>query len=64
MKNEELHKLLTRIQEGDTEAFQTLYLKMYRAVCSVCYATLRDYQWAEDAAQETFLSIYSKMRNL
>jgi RNA polymerase sigma-70 factor (ECF subfamily) len=60
MKNHELHRLLTQIKTGDINAFRQLYEGLYKAVCSVSYATLHDFYLAEDAAQETFLTIFKK----
>lgn len=60
MTGGELSTLLRRMQEGDDTAFECLYKSMYKPVCSVTYAVVGDYQLAEDAAQEAFITIYRK----
>lgn len=51
--------LFPRIAEGDKEAFICLYEQSRNAVFSYALSLLRNYDDAEDAAQDTFLKIRS-----
>lgn len=51
--------LFPRIAEGDKEAFICLYDQSRNAVFSYALSLLRNYEDAEDAAQDTFLKIRS-----
>lgn len=51
--------LFPRIAEGDKEAFIYLYEQSRNAVFSYALSLLRNYDDAEDAAQDTFLKIRS-----
>ncbi len=51
--------LFPRIAEGDKEAFICLYDQSWNAVFSYALSLLRNYEDAEDAAQDTFLKIRS-----
>jgi RNA polymerase sigma-70 factor, ECF subfamily len=51
-------ELLTRIADGDGEAFEELYGRYSRAVLGLALRRLRDRGRAEDAVQETFTSVW------
>jgi RNA polymerase sigma-70 factor (ECF subfamily) len=51
-------ELLTRIADGDREAFEELYRRYSRAVLGLALRRLRDRGRAEDAVQETFASVW------
>lgn len=52
---------LSQAQQGDDEAF-TLLVETYQTpVYNLCYRMLSDPDWAEDAAQESFLRAYQNL---
>ncbi len=51
-------QLLDRVRRGHEVAFETLFLRHYGSVYRVLYGLLREHEWAEDLAQETFLELY------
>jgi RNA polymerase sigma-70 factor (ECF subfamily) len=55
-------ELLTRIADGDHEAFDELYRRFRRPVLSLALRRLPDRGRAEDAAQETFAAIWRSAR--
>jgi RNA polymerase sigma-70 factor, ECF subfamily len=50
--------LVTRMQEGDTHAFELLYDRHVRRALRVARAVVGDRELAEEAVQEAFLSIW------
>jgi RNA polymerase sigma-70 factor (ECF subfamily) len=55
--------ILARAQKGDSQAFSALIDLYQRPVYNLCSRMLGNPDEAEDAAQETFLRAYSKMRS-
>lgn len=53
-------KLLTRLQSGDAESFETLFLRHYDRVYGILYRLLGNRADAEDAAQQVFLKLYRR----
>lgn len=51
-------ELITKLQSGDLEAFETLVETYQRYLYQTVYAILRNEKDAEDALQEAFLKIY------
>ena len=56
-------ELLTRIAEGDRDAFEVLYGRYARAVLGLALRRLGDRGRAEDAVQETFTSVWRSARS-
>lgn len=54
--------LVQRAQEGDEEAFATLFRLHKRRVFSVCLQMTNDVAEAEDITQEAFLQVFCKLR--
>lgn len=54
--------LILQAQKGNSEAFTTIVEAYQRPVFNLCYRMLGDPDEAEDAAQETFLRAYNKLR--
>ncbi|UKI36212.1 MAG: hypothetical protein L6V93_20055 [Clostridiales bacterium] len=52
--------IILRAQDGDSESFSLLIEKYKDAVFTVCFAILKDYHNANDAAQDTFIKAYKK----
>ena len=60
MKHHSDSYLLTILKEGDTRAFDMLFLKYYKLLCAVAYSTLRDQQEAKDIVQVFFVEMWEK----
>ena len=56
-------ELLTRVGDGDREAFELLYRRYSRPVFGLALRRLGDRGRAEDAVQETFTSIWRSARS-
>ncbi len=54
--------LVQRAQDGDEEAFATLFQLHKRRVFSVCLQMTNDVAEAEDITQEAFLQVFCKLR--
>ncbi len=54
--------ILLRAQDGDSESFSLLIEKYKDAVFTVCFAILKDYHNANDAAQDTFIKAYKNIK--
>ncbi len=50
-------------QQGDQSAFMNIVEAYQRPVYNLCYRMLQDSNEAEDAAQETFLRAYTKLKS-
>ena len=59
MKDEKA--LIKKIKSGDIEAFSTLVLRYEKRAFNFAYRILKDAHLAEDATQEAFLRVYSKI---
>jgi RNA polymerase sigma-70 factor (ECF subfamily) len=59
-QNEEA--LVARAQEGDVAAFEELYLLFRKRVFAICFGIVRNEAEAEDLVQESFLSLFTKLR--
>ncbi|MBQ4270005.1 MAG: hypothetical protein IJB97_10205, partial [Clostridia bacterium] len=57
MEKKEIDRYLQRVATGDGAAFETLYEKMQRGDFAFAYTYLGNYADAEDAVQETFLTV-------
>ena len=55
----EYAELLKRAKGGDKSAFDEIYGKSSRLVYTTCYGVLQNKEDAEDAAQETYISLYN-----
>ena len=55
-----INELVERLQKGDMEAFNTLYLKYHSALYSNILRLCRDEIVAEDLLQETFIALWEK----
>lgn len=57
-------ELVTAAQGGEKSAFAQLVRLYERAAIITAHATLRDYHSAQDAAQEAFITAYTKLDQL
>lgn len=55
---EELETLITRVRDGDWEAYETIVRRFQDMAVGYGYSVLGDIQLAEDAAQEAFINAY------
>ncbi len=55
-----LDNLMKEVARGSARAFERLYEGMKRGVFALAYSYLRNYEDAEDAVQETFLTVKRK----
>ena len=53
-------ELYLKLKGGDEEAFQTLFLKYYSAMCRFANQLLNDRELAEEIAQDMFVKIWEK----
>lgn len=51
-------QLVERVQQGDKKAFDLLVLKYQHKIYSLVLSFVRDYQEAQDVAQEAFIKAY------
>jgi RNA polymerase sigma-70 factor, ECF subfamily len=56
--------LLDRARGGDESAFETLLAPLVEPACQLAYSILRDWQEAEDAAQEAALKAWNAVARL
>jgi RNA polymerase sigma-70 factor (ECF subfamily) len=56
--------LLNRAKQGDVSAFEALLGPLVEPACQLAYAILRDWQEAEDAAQEAALKAWKAVARL
>src|SRR5918912_2588241 len=56
-----LESLILRAREGDAEAYGAVVWRFQDMAVGYGYALLRDFQLAEDAAQEAFLEAYRSL---
>ncbi len=60
----EMTELLRRVREGDRAAWAQFYEEFKREVIGVCMAILHNEHEALDAAEETFLKVFSRCAEL
>src|SRR5918912_3008466 len=59
-----LESLILRAREGDADAYGAVVWRFQDMAVGYGYALLRDFQSAEDAAQEAFLEAYRNLSGL
>ena len=64
MEKEKLITLVTKAQNGDSEAKNTLFCEFYNVIYDFAYKTVKDENLACDITQETFLEILRTIGNL
>ena len=57
MKNKELNKLMSCIQNGDKDSFNLFYNLTHKGVFSFIYSYVKNYHTAEDLLQETYVKV-------
>lgn len=60
MHHQQDKALLARLREEDPSAYDALYLKYYRLLCTSAFFFLRNEQEAKDLVQNLFLDIWDK----
>jgi RNA polymerase sigma-70 factor, ECF subfamily len=56
-----LDDVLVRAQAGDPDAFSQIYRRHKNRVFAICMRMVRDFSFAEDLTQETFLQLHRKL---
>lgn len=64
MTNHTDQQLITSLQNGNDQAMDVLFQRHYSYICRAVYRVLKDYNLAEDIAQEVFLGLWKKRENL
>jgi RNA polymerase sigma-70 factor (ECF subfamily) len=60
MSSQQDIQLLRRLKEGDLRAFEELYLKYYKLLCTSAYFFLKSGQESKDLVQTLFLDIWDR----
>lgn len=55
---------ITKAQRGDKQAFKFIFTNYRQKVYRTAFLVLKDYQYAEDVVQETFMQVYLKLNKL
>ena len=58
MTNEELSGLLARLRSGEMDALAAVYSDLHTPVLTVIYRIVRDWETAEDLAQDVFVRLW------
>ncbi len=53
--------LISRVKDGNKLAFKQLHSRYHQAILKYLYRLIKDYQIAEDLAQETFILVYKNI---
>ncbi len=61
---DEIVRLVTRFQAGDTQAFTGLVKRFQRRVYALAYRLLRNHAEADEVTQETFVRVYRRIEQL
>lgn len=64
MDSKQIESCVHRTVQGDTKAFEELYLATNQRVYFICLHFLKNEQDAKDALQDTYLSAYKNIRQL
>lgn len=64
MNNKALASLAKRIRKGDEEAFNELYMQMWKPLFYIAYKYLDNEGQAMDAVQDTFLIVHTRISDL
>lgn len=62
-KSESAIDFVSKMQEGNADAFQILYKKHSQSVFRYCMKILGDYNLSKDATQETFIKVYEHRKD-
>lgn len=64
MEQSEIYDLVAKAKAGDQEAFTDLYNEAYKMVYLTCLGHMKNPEEAEDATQETFITVFNKLDSL
>ena len=64
MEQKEIAKLVEKLQNGDTQAFETLYQETSKTVYFICVSFLNNEEDAKDVMQDTYITAYQKLEQL
>lgn len=54
-------ELVERVLDGDTRAFEVIYVRYFSRVMRVCEAIVTDRETAKDLAQDAFIKMYGRL---
>lgn len=63
MKEQELHRIVERVKQGDSDAFEQLYDSYSAALFGVCLKILNNQELAEDVLQDAFVKIWTNIQS-
>jgi len=58
------HRLVHRIQRGDSAAFESLFRRYYEALCGFVEARIGESSTSEDLVQDIFLNLWRRRKDL
>lgn len=58
------NKLVEKINDGDSEAFENLFLKFYSSLCKFAWRYVHSSHIAEELVQEIFLDVWKNRKSL
>ena len=64
MEQDQIFEYVERAKHGDSEAFTELYNAAYGMVYHTCIGHMRNVESAEDATQDTFVTVYNHLASL
>ena len=64
MEQKEIAKLVEKLQNGDKQAFETLYQETSKTVYFICISFLNNEEDAKDVMQHTYITAYQKLEQL
>ncbi len=62
MDDTELTALAVAFQKGDESSFALLVDALSRSLIAIAYRYSRDWEWARDLTQETWITVYDRIR--
>ncbi len=63
MNDRQLSALVAAFQRGDERSFETLVEALSRSLIATAYRYTRDWEWARDLTQETWIRVYERIRD-
>ena len=61
---EEVRRLVLRLQDGDSEAFEPLVARTQRSAYRLGYSVAQDHHLCQDAVQDAYISVLQNIRHL
>lgn len=61
MNDRQISALAAAFQRGDERSFETLVEALSRSLIAAAYRYVRDWEWARDLTQETWIRVYERI---